>query len=164
MSRVRPVPPRVVRGVVVLALRRSARSRRAQARPPGHTRATATSVRALGWSSLGRRGAGPPKAMQGWTWWTLSAPLGVFGIPSSCTRRVVLVATRRTRCSKSSYAWLRKRADEPAVAPPHGREAVEHPCDRQMTFLDHLGSSWPSAEAQRVRQSSKVHMAGSRNR
>ena len=33
-----------------------------------------------------------------------------------------------------------------------------------MTFLDHLGSSWPSAEAQRVRQSSKVHMAGSRNR
>eukprot|EP00964_Phaeocystis_antarctica_P110343 scaffold74703_cov46-Phaeocystis_antarctica.AAC.1 len=33
-----------------------------------------------------------------------------------------------------------------------------------MTFLDHLGSSWPSAEAQRVRQSSKVHMARSRNR
>ena len=97
--------------------------------------------------------------MQGWTWWTLSAPLGVFGIPSSCTRRVVLVATRRTRCSKSSYAWLRKRA-----APPRRREAVDHPCDRQMTFLDHLGSSWPSAEAQRVRQSSKVHMAGSRNR
>jgi len=53
---------------------------------------------------------------------------------------------------------------EPAAALPHGQEAVEHPCDRQMTFLDHLGSSWPSAEAQRVRQSSKVHMAGSRNR
>ena len=51
---------------------------------------------------------------------------------------------------------------EPAAAPPHGREAVEHPCDRQMTFLDHLGSSWPSAEAQRVRQSSKSHMAASR--
>ena len=31
-----------------------------------------------------------------------------------------------------------------------------------MTFLDHLGSSWPSAEAQRVRQSSKAHMAASR--
>ena len=51
------------------------------------------------------------KAMQGWAWWTLSAPLGVFGIPSSCTRRVVLVATLGTRCSKSSYASLRKRAD-----------------------------------------------------
>ena len=167
MSRVRPVPPRVVRGVVVLALRRSARSRRAQARPPGHTRATATSVRALGWSSLGRRGAGPPKAMQGWTWWTLSAPLGVFGIPSSCTRRVVLVATRRTRCSHAASLLTPRCASvttEPAAAPPHGREAVEHPCDRQMTFLDHLGSSWPSAEAQRVRQSSKSHMAGSRNR
>eukprot|EP00964_Phaeocystis_antarctica_P076388 scaffold47224_cov39-Phaeocystis_antarctica.AAC.1 len=47
---------------------------------------------------------------------------------------------------------------------PHGREAVEHPCDRQMTFQDHLGSSWPSAEAQRVRQSSKSHMAAWRNR
>ena len=53
---------------------------------------------------------------------------------------------------------------EPAAAPPHGRETVEHPYDRQMTFLDHLGSSWPSAEAQRVRQSSKAHMADSRNR
>ena len=105
--------------------------------------------------------------MQGWTWWTLSAPLGVFGIPSSCTRRVVLVATRRTRCSHAASLLTPGCASvptEPAAAPPHGREAVDHPCDRQMTFLDHLGSSWPSAEAQRVRQSSKVHMAGSRNR
>ena len=65
MSRVRPVPPRVTRGVVVLGLRRSARSRRVQARPPGHTRATATSVRALGWSSLGRRGAVHQKRCRG---------------------------------------------------------------------------------------------------
>ena len=47
-------------------------------------------------------------------------------------------------------------AEQPAVV----RSAME----RQMTFLDHLGSSWPSAEAQRVRQSSKAHMADSRNR
>ena len=55
--------------------------------------------------------------MQGWAWWTLSAPLGVFGIPSSCTRRVVLVATLGTRCSKSSYASLRKRAESPRQLP-----------------------------------------------
>merc|ERR1740130_300562 len=80
---------------------------------------------------------------------------------------MVLVATRRTRCSHAASLLTPGCASvptEPAAAPPHGREAVDHPCDRQMTFLDHLGSSWPSAEAQRVRQSSKVHMAGSRNR
>eukprot|EP00964_Phaeocystis_antarctica_P004105 scaffold2206_cov53-Phaeocystis_antarctica.AAC.2 len=70
--------------------------------------------------------------MQGWTWWTLSAPLGVFGIPSSCTRRVVLVATRRTRCSKSSYACLRKRADgarSSSPTRPRGRRAPLRPTD-----------------------------------
>ena len=103
----------------------------------------------------GEAAAALPRAMKRLPWRTPDGPRGVPGLPPSCTRRAVTAATLRAAGSKFLFDGCVIVPAEPSSAPRRVREASERRSDWRLTFPDHLGTSWMSAEAHPRRQTPK---------